>query len=186
MTKIRGPVAALFLITALIVGLCAFTAPADAAPVSTGIVPADWTVKVTPPAKRVIEVVDKVKPTAWRISAAVNWLDRYTASDMRVVAKCSGKAYRCITIRQGRVKAKTSGPVGWSQGSTITIDTTKAASKKYSRWYRYEKNRTWLTIHELGHQFGLGHGTGRHLMNEYVDRYKLVLTAGQKKHLRSR
>lgn len=182
MTKISRPVVALLLFVALIVGLCSFTAPAKAA----SIIPVGWSTTVTPPAKRVIEVVDKVKPTAWRISTAVNWLDRYTASDMRVVAKCSGKAYRCITIRQGRVKAKTSGPVGWSQGSTITIDTAKAASKKYKRWYRYEKNRTWLLIHELGHQFGLGHGTGRHLMNEYVDRYKLVLTAGQKKHLRSR
>ncbi len=157
------------------------SAPAQADPRQIEV-----TVRVVPPAQRVIEVVDKIKPTSWKVKTAVNWLDRYTASDMRLVGKCSGKAYRCITIRQGRVGKKASGPVGWSQGSTITIDTGKAASKKYKRWYRYEKNRTWLLIHELGHQHGLGHGTGRHLMNPYVDRYKLVLTAGQKKALRAR
>jgi hypothetical protein len=159
-------------------------ARAVAAPVPAAAITIDWgKPKVTPPAKRVIEVVDKVKPTAWRVSTAVNWLDKYTASDMRLVSKCSGKAYRCITVRQGKVKGA---PVGWSQGSTITIDTGKAASKKYRGWYGKSSNRTWLVIHELGHQHGLKHGTGRHVMNEYVNRYKLVLTTGQKKALRSR
>lgn len=144
----------------------------------------DWG-SVTPPpaAKRVIEVVDKIKPSAWKVGKAVTWLDRYTASDMRLVGKCSGKAYRCITVRQGKVKGA---PVGWSSGSTITIDTAKAGRAAYRPWFRSEKTRTWLLVHELAHQHGLGHGSGRHVMNPRVDRYRMVLTAGQKKALRSR
>lgn len=170
---------------AVLAGPLAAPAPAVAAP--TPIAGIDWS-KAQPPApsKRVIEVVDKISPKAWRVSTAVNWLDRYTASDMRLVSRCSGKAYRCITVRQGRVGKKTSGPVGWSKGSTITIDTGKAASKKYRKWYRYDRNRTWLLIHEIGHQHALPHSGGRNLMNPYVTRYKLVLTSSQKAHLRKR
>lgn len=137
----------------------------------------------TPANKRVIEVVDKVAPSNWHVGAAVNWLDRYTVSDMRLVSRCSGRAYRCITIRGGKVSGAN---VGWSSGSTITIDTSKAASRKYRGWYRHDSTRKWLLIHELGHQFGLGHSTGRNLMNPYVNRYKLVLTKGQKSHLHER
>lgn len=165
----------------------ALAAPSPAAATTSPLAGINWsTPATTPPSKRVIEVVDKIAPTAWHVSAAVNWLDRYTASDMRLVARCSGKAYRCITIRQGRVGAKTSGPVGWSQGSTITIDTGKAASRKYRGWFRYDSRRTWLLIHELGHQHGLSDSKSRNLMNPYVNRYKLVLTASQKAHLRKR
>lgn len=136
----------------------------------------------TPADKRVIEVVDKVKPGAWKVGKAVNWLDRYTASDMRLVKKCSGKAYRCITIRSGLVTKK---QVGWSQGSTITIDTGKAM-RKYGAFYRADRNRTWLITHELGHQFGLEHGAGRNVMNAAVNRYKMTLTSGQRAALAKR
>lgn len=169
----------------LALAVCGVPAPAAAA--TSPLAGIDWSAAQPPaPNKRVIEVVDKISPRAWRVSTAVNWLDRHTASDMRLVRKCSGKAYRCITVRQGRVGKKTSGPVGWSKGSTITIDTSKAASKKYRGWYRYDSRRTWLLIHELGHQHGLGHSGGRNLMNPYVTRYKLVLTSSQKAHLRKR
>lgn len=177
-------------ITVTLAAAVAFTVTAAPAPAAAAPVPLagiDWS-KAQPPApnKRVIEVVDKIAPSSWRVSTAVNWLDRYTASDMRLVSRCSGKAYRCITIRQGRVGAWRSGAVGWSKGSTITIDTGKARNSTYNRWYKYDSRRTWLLIHELGHQHGLGHSSGRNLMNPYVTRYKLVLTSSQKAHLRKR
>jgi hypothetical protein len=166
-------------------GMCTYgweptVKPNGMAPVGFSI---DWgSPKTTPPNKRVIEVVDKIKPTAWRVSAAVKWLDRYTASDMRLVARCSGKAYRCVTVRQGRVN----GPVGWSQGATITIDTGKANSAKFRPWYRLDKNRTWLLVHELGHQHGLDHAGSGNLMSEHVNRYRMTLTSGQRATLRKR
>lgn len=168
------------------IGACTFgweptVKPRGMAPVAFSI---DWgKAKTTSPSKRVIEVVDKIKPSAWRVGAAVTWLDRYTASDMRLVARCSGKAYKCVTVRQGKVKGSA---VGWSQGATITIDTGKAASAKYRNWFSKDARRTWLLIHELGHQHALGHSTGRNVMNEYVNRYKLVLTSGQRATLRKR
>ena len=171
---------------AVLAGPLAAPAPAVAAPVA-GIGGIDWSkAQPTPPSKRVIEVVDKISPREWRVSTAVNWLDRYTASDMRLVSRCSGKAYRCITVRQGRVGKWRSGAVGWSKNSTITIDTGKAKNSTYKRWYRYDSKRTWLLIHELAHQHGLGHSSGRNLMNPAVNRYKLVLTSSQKAHLRKR
>lgn len=150
------------------------------------VAPIKWPVAptVTAPKNRVIEVVDKIKPTAWRVSAAVTWLDRYTASDMRLVSRCSGRAYRCITVKAGKVTG--SAAVGRSSGSTITIDTGKASTKRYREWYRYDRNRTTLLVHELGHQHGLAHSTGRNVMNPTVSRWRLVLTAGQRATLRKR
>lgn len=141
----------------------------------------DFTTPKPPAAKdRVIEVVDKVAPKRWNVRKAVNWLDRYTASDMRVVKRCSGKAYRCITLRSGKVRQ---GPVGWSQGSKITIDDRKAM-KTYGRYYRAAGNRHWLLVHEIAHQFGLEHRAGRNVMNPAVNRAALKLTTGQRAHLR--
>lgn len=155
-------------------------------PVRAEVAPVNWPVTptVTAPRDRVIEVVDRIAPAAWRVSAAVNWLDRYTASDMRMVSRCSGRAYRCITVKAGKVTG--SAAVGRSSGNTITIDTGKAKTKRYARWYRYDRHRTTLLVHELGHQFGLGHSTGRNVMNPYVNRWRLVLTAGQRATLRKR
>lgn len=145
--------------------------------------PAGWVSTTPPPSQRVIEVVDKIKPTAWRVGAAVKWLDKYTASNMRLVSKCSGTAHRCITVKQGKVSGS---PVGWSSGSTVTIDVNKAKTKKFHKWYKYDKHRTWLLVHELGHQFGLRHTTGSNVMNPYVNRYKMTTTASQRAHLRKR
>jgi hypothetical protein len=138
---------------------------------------------VPKPAARVIEVVDAISPTAWRVSAAVNWLDTYTASDMRMVSRCSGKAYRCVTVRAGRVSGSS---VGWSSGYTITIDTAKANSGSYRQYYAKDSYRTWLLAHELGHQFGLGHTSARNLMNSVVTKGNLSLTSAQRAHLRAR
>jgi len=131
---------------------------------------------------RVIEVVDAIPDGAWNVRAAVRWMGKRTASRMRVVSrKCSATAYRCIRIQDGEVP----GPIGRSRQTTITIDTQRAA-RKYARWYGAGKgkNRTWLLVHELGHQLGLRHSAGANVMNEAVNRYRMTLTAGQRAHLR--
>lgn len=179
----RRIITTLALAAALLAGIVSAPSPAAAsAPVRAGITDWTWTTpSPPPPSKRVIEVVDKIGPSSWRVSTAVNWLDKYTASDMRMVARCSGKAYRCITVRTGTNKTSP----GWSSGSTITIDLKRTG--KLSRYYRYDKYRTWLLAHELGHQFGLGHGKTRgNLMDQYVGRGSLKLTTSQRTHLRKR
>lgn len=137
--------------------------------------------KKKPPAnKRVIEVVDKV---SWSAKPAVDWLDKYTASDMRLVSKCSGKAYSCITIRQGRVSGDR---IAYTKNRVITIDISKAHGKRYGSYYRNKSKRTWLIAHELGHTFALAHRGGSNLMNGNVRYGKLALTSGQRSHLRKR
>jgi hypothetical protein len=181
----RRIITTLALAAAVFAGIVSAPSPAAAAPVPTTrswLTTIDWSkAGPPPPSKRVIEVVDKISPKSWRVSAAVNWLDKYTASDMRMVARCSGKAYRCITVRTGTNKTSP----GWSSGSTITIDLKRTG--KLSRYYRYDKYRTWLLAHELGHQFGLGHSKTRgNLMDQYVGRGSLKLTTSQRTHLRKR
>lgn len=166
-------------ITVLAVGSCGAPAPAAVSQAPAPIV-FEWSAPgVTPASQRRIEVVDKIKPTAWDVRGAVNWLDRYTASDMVLVSRCSGRAYRCITVRGGKLPGKT---VGWSEGSTITIDTAKLARSPYrSATYRQR-----LLVHELAHTFGLHHTKARGLMATTVDRMRLSLTAGQRAYLRAR
>lgn len=159
-------------------------APAAPQPATLTVAGLGWSIplapKVTPPHKRTIEVVDRAG-SAWLVGAAVDSVDRYTASDMRVVKKCSGRAYRCIVVRLGKVN----GPIGWSHGSTITIDAHKAMTRYRSYYYR-AGNRGWLVAHELGHQFGLGHHGGHNLMNPDVRQKAMTVTSAQRKHLAKR
>jgi hypothetical protein len=140
----------------------------------------EWNL-IPAPAERVTEIKGAV--SGWPVGAAVTWLDRYTASDMKRVKRCSGKAYRCITIRSGKVSG---GAVGRIGNGVITIDTAKAASSKYRGHYRSQATRKWLVAHELGHAFGLKHGRGANLMNPTAGAGKLKLTTAQKHHLKGR
>jgi len=159
-------------------------APAAPQPATLTVAGLGWSIPLTPKAvparQRVIEVVDRAG-SAWLVGAAVDSVDRYTASDMRVVKKCTGRAYRCVTVKLGKVN----GPIGWSHGSTITIDAHKAMTRYRSYYYR-AGNRGWLVAHELGHQFGLGHHGGHNLMNPDVRQKAMVLTTAQRKHLAKR
>ncbi len=156
------------------------TTPVAAAPVLTGW---SWTtpaVKTTPPSKRRIEVVDQLKPSKWRVSQAAEWLDRYTASNMVTVSRCSGRAWKCVYVRGGKL------PGNWlavTRGNTITVDYGKVDR----RGYRSNLSREKILAHELFHTFAPSYGhshSGRNLMRTTMGATRLYLTSGQRGILR--
>jgi hypothetical protein len=168
--------------TALVLFSCG--APAPAAP---RMVPAplvyDWTTpptpQVTPAAQRRIEVVDRLVPAKWRVGVAAEWLDRYTASNMVTVARCSGRAWKCVTVRAGKLPGN---QLAVATSETITVDTAKVDR----HGYRSDGARKRILAHELAHTFGVGHSSGRNLMATTLNRVTLKLTAGQRAYLRTR
>lgn len=122
---------------------------ASATPAEAWVIP---TKSVTSARGTIVEVVNHL-PRSWPVSNAVNWVDKYTASDMLIVKRCTGHGRRCITIKPGYVAG---GPFGWSSnGKTITIDIKDAARTRAYGYY----TRLYLLDHELGHMFGLHHST---------------------------
>lgn len=176
----RGLLAALG-ITALAVGSCG--TPAPAAVPSTSPVVIEWTTpttpKVTPAAQRRIEIVDRLAPAKWKVGAAAEWLDQYTASNMVRVSRCSGRAWKCVTVKGGKLSGN---KLAVANSRTITVDTAKVDR----RGYRSDSARKRILAHELAHTFGLGHSSGRNLMATTLGRVTLKLTAGQRAYLRAR
>jgi hypothetical protein len=167
-----------------IVASCGTPAPA-AAPVqapATVLVSWSWptTPKTTPASKRRIEVVDQLKPSKWRVSQAAEWLDRYTASNMVTVSRCSGRAWKCVYVRGGKL------PGNWlavTRGNTITVDYGKVDR----RGYRSNLSREKILAHELFHTFAPSYGhshSGRNLMRTTMGATTLYLTSGQRGILR--
>ena len=154
---------------------------AKAAEVATVPVSFTWPKPiVTPVNKRVIEVVDKVKPSKWNVGQAMNWLDRYTGSDMRLVGKCSGRAWRCITVRGGKLPGSY---LGYTSGNTITIDTAKVDRHGYRSNYSRER----ILAHEFGHANGYGHShSGYNLMRPVISKVRLYLTPSQRRFFAAR
>lgn len=165
------------LVSGVLVAGLLLTVPAPAAgATATG----DWVLPVVvAPSDRVVEVVNRLP--GWDVQTAVGFVDRYTASRVRFVSRCSGKVWRCLTIRSGKVPGA---PVGWRSGSTITIDTGKA--KRYG-FAGSKQFRKYLVAHEVAHFYGLGHRGGWNTMNpnsKYRGKYlPLLFSASQKKHL---
>lgn len=179
----RG-VLAVFGTTVLALGSCTTPAPA-AAKVAPPPAVIDWpalpTPTVTPAAQRRIEIVDQIIPATWKVGAAAEWLDRYTASDMVVVARCSGTAWKCVTVKGGKLPGSALAMAGVG-GDWITVDTAKVDR----RGYRSDSARKRILAHELAHTFGVGHSSGRNLMATTLGRVSLKLTAGQRAYLRAR
>jgi hypothetical protein len=175
-------------LAAALVASCA--SPAPAAPVQTGTIPASsWSVtsiswgsvtpKTTPASKRRIEVVDQLKPTKWRVSQAAEWVDRYTASNMVTVSRCSGRAWKCVYVRGGRLGSNW---LAVTRGNVITVDTAKVDRRGYRSNYSRER----ILAHEIVHTFGYKHSSGRNLMATTLGRTTLYLTSSQRAFLRKR
>jgi hypothetical protein len=151
-----------------------------AAPAAFSISWGTVTPKTTPASKRRIEVVDQLKPSKWRVSQAAEWLDRYTASNMVTVSRCSGRAWKCVYVRGGKL------PGNWlavTRGNTITVDYGKVDR----RGYRSNLRREEILAHELFHTFAPSYGhshSGRNLMRTTMGASRLYLTSGQRAILR--
>jgi hypothetical protein len=138
------------------------------------------TPKTTPAGKRRIEVVDQLKPSKWHVGQAAEWLDRYTASNMVTVSRCSGRAWKCVYVRGGRLGSNW---LAVTRGNTITVDTAKVDR----RGYRSNLSREKILAHELFHTFAPGYGhshSGRNLMRTTMGATTLYLTSGQRGILR--
>lgn len=157
------------------------SAEAPAAPVAlTGWTWTTTTATVTPANKRRIEVVDQLKPTKWHVSQAAEWLDRYTASNMVTVSRCSGRAWKCVYIRGGKLPGNV---LALTQGNRITVDTGKVDRHGYRSNLRREE----ILAHELFHTFAPGYGhshSGHNLMRTTMAASRLYLTPGQRAILR--
>jgi hypothetical protein len=166
--------------TAFSCGTPAPAAPVQAAPVAAFSI--SWgttTPKTTPASKRRIEVVDQLKPSKWRVSQAAEWVDRYTASNMVTVSRCSGRAWKCVYVRGGKL------PGNWlavTRGNVITVDYGKVDRRGYRSNYSRER----ILAHEIVHTFGYKHSSGRNLMATSLGRTRLYLTSGQRAYLRKR
>lgn len=135
----------------------------------------------------VVEVINKL-PSDWPVKDAVNWLDQYTGSDIRIVKKCHDSAIRCITIKNGRLKGSKANVTGYSQGSTITIDVWKTRNVKPFKGKFGYHTKKYLLVHELAHQRYMQHVTScNNVMNPHARCNghvpPLKFTATQKKKL---
>jgi hypothetical protein len=169
----------------LVVGSCGTPAPAarfvNPAPIASPVI-TDWSnpvPRVKPVSQRRIEIVDRLAPAEWRIGAAAGWLDRYPGSDMVVVARCSGRAWKCVTVRGGKLSGNT---LAQADSRTVTVDTAKVKR----RGLNSAGTRKKILVHELAHTFGLGHSSGRNLMATTIQRVSLKLTGTQRAYLRAR
>lgn len=165
---------------------CASPAPATTpqtipAPVSAAF-SISWgtvTPTVTPAGKRRIEVVDQLKPTKWKVSQAAEWLDRYTASNMVTVSKCSGRAWKCVYVRGGKLGGNV---LALTQGNRITVDTAKVDR----HGYRSNLSREKILAHELAHSFGIVKHTNYTVMAAAIGKTRLSLNSTQRAFLRKR
>jgi hypothetical protein len=98
---------------------------------------------------------------------------------MVVVARCSGRAWKCVTVRGGKLSGNT---LAQADSRTVTVDTAKVKR----RGLNSAGTRKKILVHELAHTFGLGHSSGRNLMATTIQRVSLKLTGTQRAYLRAR
>lgn len=109
--------------------------------------------------------------SSWDVRRAIEDVDFWTGSDLRLVSRCSGK-WKCISIRNGRVSGWKTGPIAWSHACKwaamrcyITVDTDKARRVgQFGPW-----TKRWLIRHEVAHTRYLGH---RHTCDSTMWEYR--------------
>lgn len=96
-------------------------------------------------------------PSAWDVSGARSFVDKYTTAKISIVKKCPASAKRCVTVKVGAVKGNSSAAIAYTSCKnwkcSITVDTKDATKAGVFG----PKTRKWLLVHELGHVFGLEH-----------------------------
>lgn len=140
-----------------------------------------FTPKTVPASQRRIEVVDQLKPSKWHVSQAVEWVDRYTASNMVTVSRCSGRAWKCVYIRGGKLGGNV---LALTKGNTITVDYGKVDRRGYRSNYSRER----ILAHEIVHTFGYGHSFTRsnNLMRTTMSHVTLYLNSSERAYLHKR
>lgn len=104
----------------------------------------------------IVEYVETLD-SSWDVRRAVEDVDYWTGSDLRIVPRCSGK-WKCITIRKGEVSGWKTGPIAWAHACRsmhcyITVDVDKA--RRVGGFGYYTKR--WLIRHEVAHTRYLRH-----------------------------
>lgn len=160
-------------------GTPAPTEAADVTPVPAALSISWGAPTVLPANKRTIEVVDQLKPSKWHVSAAAEWLDHYTASNMKTVTRCSGHAWKCVYLRGGKLPGNV---LAWTQGNRITVDTGKVDR----HGYRSDFRRKEIMVHELAHSFGIVKHTNYTVMAASMTRTRFYLNGTQRAFLRTR
>lgn len=189
MSRIRSALVLVTALASILAGSFLAARGADASPVPVtatstttwAVTSISWTPTVTPVAKRRIEVVDQLKPNKWHVSQAAEWVDRYTASNMVTVSRCSSRAWKCVYVRGGKLSGSA---LALTQGNRITVDTAKVDRHGYRSNLRREE----ILAHEIVHTFGYGHSFARscNLMRTSIGHVCLKLTAGQRAYLHKR
>ncbi len=111
------------------------------------------------PRGKVVEVINKM-PGNWRVKSSVQFVDKYTTSKVKFVKRCSATAWKCVTIKPGRISTD---HIGWEQSGKVTIDINKAKRYGYAKSVAFRK---YLVAHEFTHAVcdKCGHSHGRNLM----------------------
>lgn len=101
-----------------------------------------------------VQIINRL-PSSWDVRGAVSFVDRYTASKMVFVSRCTSK-FKCIYLKTGHLSGNR---IARSDNShTITVDVWRASKTGQFN----STTRRWLIAHEFGHQYGLGHSTSCH------------------------
>jgi hypothetical protein len=146
----------------------------------------EWSVSQSsvPVSKKRVYVIETL-PSAWPVSSAVDWIDRYTGSDWVMAKSCPKGAYRCVFVKSGDLRAPRLGETRGYAGSRVTIYIDLPYANKRAKTYAHKK---WVLAHEFGHAAGLREhsSSSRNLMYRHIGAWKYGVTASQSRQMARR